>query len=159
MDYLTDGTKVVCYDGSHGLRYLTVFTDSGAVQVGDDPTYDLALQGSWSRSWVLDYQDLALHWTGEAQVFDHVPPVQELYLSPLSWQMEIPWNEYLWVSMPKEWGAQLVHGDGTVTDFPMKQTSSQGAGDRSAFSQVFSQPMDLSGVTALIINGVEFPLC
>lgn len=159
VDYLTDGTKVVCYDGSHGLRYLTVFTDSGAVQVGDDPTYDLALQGSWSQSWVLDYQDLALHWTGEAQVFENVPPVQALYLSPLSWQMEIPWNEYLWVSMPEEWDAQLVHEDGTVTDFHMKRMSSQGAGDRSAFSQVFSQPMDLSGVTALIINGVEFPLC
>ena len=160
VDYLTDGTKVVYYDGAHGSRYLTVLTDSGAVLVGGDPTYDLALEGTWSQTWMPDYQDPTLYWEGEVQLFEDVPPIRKITLSPFLWQIFIgQWDEYLWERWPKEWEARLRQADGSVTDLAMGSSFPSKWDDGMALArQTFQDFVDVSDVTALIINGVEFPL-
>lgn len=159
LTYLADGTTLVFYDGAHGLRYLTFFPETGQVLTGEDPTFDMALAGEWTHSWVPDYQDPTLYWEGEAALFEDVPPIRKITLSPFLWQMFIDqWDQYLWERWPKEWDSQLLHSDGTVTELSM---GSSFPGKREAMAvaaQTFPEPIDVSDVTALIINGVEFPL-
>ena len=159
LTYLADGTTLVFYDGAHGLRYLTFFPETGQVLTGEDPTFDMALAGEWTHSWVPDYQDPTLYWEGEAALFEDVPPIRKITLSPFLWQMFIDqWDQYLWERWPKEWDSQLLHSDGTVTELSM---GSSFPGKREAMAvaaQTFPEPIDVSDVTALIINGIEFPV-
>lgn len=162
LSYLTDGTILVHYDGAHGLRYFTYYTESGTVYVGDDPKYDIALEGTWSQTWMPDYQDPTLYWEGEVQLFEDVPPVCKITLSPFLWQMYLTeWDQYLWERWPKEWESQVRHADGTVTDLEMGSSFPSLTGEDGAMTlarQTFKVYPDVSDVTAIIINGVEFPL-
>ena len=84
--------------------------------------------------------------------------MRSLYLSPFSWQAVFIWDEYLYVPLPEEWDAQLLHADGSVTDLHMARHSSRGLDETVTISQTFTQPIDIETVTAIVINGVEFPL-
>lgn len=68
------------------------------------------------------------------------------------------WDEYLYVSLPEKWDAQLRHEDGSLTDFYMDWNASHGQDGIVTFSETFTQPMDISDVTAIFINGIEFPV-
>lgn len=160
ITWYEDGTIVAEYDGQHGLRYITVdlHGETPRVEIGDDPSFETLLAGDWEQSWVADYKDLALRWSGEATLFEATSPMRSLYLSPFSWQAVFIWDEYLYVSLPEEWDAQLLHADGSVTDLHMARHSSRGLDETVTISQTFTQPIDIETVTAIVINGVEFPL-
>ena len=160
ITWYEDGTILAEYDGQNGLRYITIdlHGDTPAVQIGDDPSFETILAGKWEQSWVANYKDLALRWNGEATLFEATAPMTALYLSPFSWQAVFFWDEYLYVSLPEKWDAQLRHEDGSLTDFYMDWNASHGQDGIVTFSETFTQPMDISDVTAIFINGIEFPV-
>ena len=161
LTYYGDGTIVVHYDGLHGLRYITVYLDHEApeVRVGDDPTFETVLAGKWEQSWTVAYEDLSLRWSGDILLFgSEFLNITEFCLSPLSWQASFRPSDYQWLSLPEEWTAQLVHEDGTVTELPMRRTSMRSTDDITVAGSTFDTPLDLAGVTAIVINGVELPL-
>lgn len=159
VDYLTDGTMVAHYDGSQGRKWFTIFHDEQPRVEEGNLWFDIMLEGSWEQSWGLEYDALSLGWTGEVVIFEGAPPVKEITLSAFSWTTTFPQSEIMHEVLPEEWQAQLLHADGSVTDFPMKRTNWYSTQDDCIIvSNQFSNPIDVSGVTALIINGVEFPL-
>lgn len=161
FDYLEDGIIVVHYDGSQGSKCLTILPDEPRVYVGD-LRFDALIPGTWSQTWMPDYQDPTLIWEGKVQLFEDTPPVCKITLSPFLWQMYLTeWDQYLWERWPKEWESQLRHADGTVTDLEMGSSFPSLTGEDGGMTlarQTFKDFVDVSGVTALIINGVEFPL-
>lgn len=158
FDYLEDGTIVVYYDGTQGEQCLTIFPEEPSVSVGN-LRFDTVIEGSWTLSWVLDYDALSLEWTGETVVFENAPPFTEITISPFGWRAVYPWDETKYQFIPETWEAQLRHADGTLTDFPMKQVIGHARYDNDhVIAQLFDEPLELSDVTAIIINGVEFPL-
>lgn len=160
----TDGSKVVTYDGEHGDQTLTVYLA---------PNFDAVVAGKWEQSWTLSYQDLSTYWKGEAELFDPRLTLTELRLSPLSWEARFtarePQGEVLGFGLlyGKEWNVRLRRRDGSLTDLPQHFNaglSEEGTPDGmytvSTFSTgtVFDQPIDLTDVTAIVIDGKEFPM-
>lgn len=160
----TDGSKVVTYDGEHGDQTLTVYLA---------PNFDAVVAGKWEQSWTLSYQDLSTYWKGEAELFDPRLTLTELRLSPLSWEARFtarePQGEELGFGLlyGKEWNVRLRRRDGSLTDLPQHFNaglSEDGTPDGmytvSTFSTgtVFDQPIDLTDVTAIVIDGKEFPM-
>ena len=162
----TDGSKVVTYDGEHGDQMLTAYLV---------PDFDAVVAGKWEQSWTLSYQDLSLYWKGETELFDPRLTLTELRLSPLSWSADftatedVPEGETLNFNLiPRDWGVQLRHRDGSLTDQPLHWGVGSGSSpvpnEAGLFvtvitvGNVFDQPIDLSDITAVIIDGQEFPV-
>ena len=162
----TDGSKVVTYDGEHGDQMLTAYLV---------PDFDAVVAGKWEQSWTLSYQDLSLYWKGETELFDPRLTLTELRLSPLSWSADftatedVPEGETLNFNLiPKDWGVQLRRRDGSLTDQPLHWSGGSGSSpvpnEAGLFvtditvGNVFDQPIDLSDVTAVVIDGQEFPV-
>lgn len=162
--YLTDGTQVVTYDGEHGIQYVTVtLGDAPVVIPGADPTFKAALNGTWTQSWQLSYQDASVYWHGEAALSTPALKLTGFRLSPLSWSADFTLNEYADL-LSLEWEAQLLHADGSITEFPTAITARWAVDEDHDFpcsgtgGKAFDQPIDLTDVTAILIDGEEFPL-
>ena len=162
--YMTDGTQIVTYDGKHGAQYVTILLqgESPVILTGDNPWFKPALEGSWSHSWQLSYEDTSLYWKGAETVLDPAMVMTEFRISPLSWSAMFTYQEYVPWAAHEQWEVQLLYTDGTRKDMQMKNRSY--FGDDTVFpnvltqSQVFETPLDLTGVKAVIIDGKEFPL-
>lgn len=164
LGHMTDGTLVLDYDGAHGVRYVSFFTDGDypEVMVGDNPRFDAVVEGEWSQSWVVDYQDTSLYWSGEERLLDPSLTIKSLRLSPFSWEAVFEGDELAPMKLPKQWEAQLLHTDGSLTDFTMKRnmTTSSMDGWRCTLKtvEIFDETIELSDVKAMVINGKEFPI-
>ena len=162
----TDGSKVVTYDGEHGDQMLTAYLV---------PDFDAVVAGKWEQSWTLQYEDLSLYWAGDAELFDPRLTLTGFRLSPLSWSADftatedVPEGETLNFNLiPRDWGVQLRHRDGSLTDQPLHWGVGSGSSpvpnEAGLFvtvitvGNVFDQPIDLSDITAVIIDGQEFPV-
>ena len=161
-----DGSKVVSYDGEHGDQMMEVYLV---------PDFDAVVAGKWEQSWTLSYQDLSLYWNGETELFDPRLTLTELRLSPLSWSADftatenVPEGETLNFDLiPKDWDVQLRRRDGSLTSQTLHCNGGSGSSpvpnevgflvtDITA-GTVFDQPIDLSDVTAVIIEGKQFPV-
>ena len=159
----TDGSKVVSYDGQHGDQTLVVYLA---------PSFDPVVTGRWEQSWTLCYEDLSLYWKGGAELFDPRLTMTEFRLSPLSWEARFTARELQGEELGyglmygRDWKAQLRHQDGSLTDLP--RYSDMGTGDSTkdgiyllselSTGTVFDHPIDISDVTAVIIDGHEFPV-
>ena len=157
---------MVTYDGEHGDQMLTAYLV---------PDFDAVVAGKWEQSWTLSYQDLSLYWKGETELFDPRLTLTELRLSPLSWSADftatedVPEGETLNFNLiPKDWGVQLRRRDGSLTDQPLHWSGGSGSSpvpnEAGLFvtditvGNVFDQTIDLSDVTAVVIDGQEFPV-
>ena len=162
--YMTDGTQIVTYDGNHGVQYVTILLheETPVILAGDDPWFEPALEGSWSHSWQLSYEDTSLYWRGEETVLDPELVMTEFRISPLSWSAMFTYQTYVPWASHEEWKLQLLYTDGTRKDMQMKNRAY--FADDAVFpntltqSQVFETPMDLTGLKAIVIDGKEFPL-
>ena len=161
-----DGSRVVTYDGAHGDQLLDAYLV---------PDFDPVIAGTWEQSWQLSYQDLSLGWTGAAGLFDPALTITRLQLSPLSWKADftaaedVPEGETLNFNLiPKDWNVRLRRRDGSAADLPLHWSGGSGSspvpGEAGLLvtditvGAVFDQPIDLSDVTAVIIDETEFPL-
>lgn len=157
-----DGSIVVTYDGAHGDQ----MTDAYWV-----PRFDAVLAGKWEQSWTISYQDTSRYWTGQQSLFRPNLTATSLRISPLSWQIAFtaentPLESTLFSDLlPHSWPAQLRHQDGSLTDFAMTFSSGEFRPDPASSmttliiaGERFDQPVDLSDVTAVLIDGKEFPL-
>lgn len=164
LGHMTDGTQVLDYDGAHGVRFVTFFTggEYPEVMVGDNPRFDAVVEGEWSQSWVVDYEDTSSYWSGEERLLDPSLTIKSLRLSPFSWGAVFEGDELAQMKLPKEWEAQLLHTDGSLTDFTMKwnMTTSSMNGWRCTLKtvQIFDETIDVSDIKAMIIDGKEFPI-
>lgn len=160
-----DGNIVVSYDGLHGDQMTDVYWV---------PRFDTVIEGTWEVSWTLSYQDTSLYWEGETTLFNPALTASSLRLSPLSWEIEMtarePAGDALMSGLvPYSYsmqlrrrdgstedislvGSGLVHGRSAATEDGLYTVTELGLGDK------FDQPIDLTDVTAIIIDGVEFPL-
>ena len=162
--YMTDGTQIVTYDGNHGVQYVTILLhgESPTILTGENPWFKTALQGSWSHSWQLSYEDTSLYWRGEETVIDPAMVMTEFRISPLSWSAMFTYQEYVPWAAHEQWEVQLLYADGIRKDLQMKNRSY--FSDDAVFpnvltqSQVFETPLDLDGAVAVIIGGKEFSL-
>ena len=162
----TDGSKVVTYDGEHGDQMLTAYLV---------PDFDAVVAGTWEQSWTLQYEDLSLYWEGDTELFDPRLTLTGFRLSPLSWSADftatedVPVGETLNFNLiPRDWGVQLRRRDGSLADQPLHWSVGSGSSpvpnEAGLFvtvitvGNVFDQPIDISDVTAVIIDGQEFPV-
>lgn len=157
-----DGNIVVSYDGLHGDQIEDAYWV---------PRFDTIIEGTWELSWTPLYQDTSLYWEGQASIFSPALTVTGLRVSPLSWEMDMTARELTgealaWELLPYSWTMQLRRQDGSLTDIPMRRaaTSYKPTEDglytvtEMTTGQSFDQPIDLSDVAAVVIDGVEFPL-
>lgn len=158
-----NGIKVVTYDGKHGDQMFEAYLV---------PDFDAVIQGQWEQSWTLSYQDLSRYWVGEATLSDPHLTLTGIRLSPLSWDMTITIRELAGEELgfgrmyDRVRVVQLLHEDGTLTEVPTRPNS--GSGDQKqegdyVISTIrqgasFEQPVDLSDVVGLVIEGKEFPI-
>lgn len=161
--YMTDGTQVATYDGNHGIRYMTVLHGENArILTGDNPLFKAALEGSWSQSWQLSYEDTSLYWQGEESVIDPTMTMTEFRISPLSCSAVFNYQTYIPYTIYEEWNMQLLCEDGTKRELTMRSMSYFGDDvvfpARLSQTHVFETPLDLTGVKAVIIDGKEFPI-
>jgi len=164
LGHMSDGTLVLDYDGTYGVQYVTVFTDGEypQIMVGDNPRFDTVVEGNWSQSWTVEYQDTSRYWNGEEGVFDPSLTMKSLRISPFSWEAVFEGDELAQIKLPKKWDAQLLHTDGSLSNFPMTRNMTSPYMDdwRCTLKtlQIFDETVDLSGVKSVIIDGKEFPL-
>ena len=150
------------YDGLHGDQIEDAYWV---------PRFDTIIEGTWELSWTPLYQDTSLYWEGQASIFSPALTVTGLRVSPLSWEMDMTARELTgealaWELLPYSWTMQLRRQDGSLTDIPMRRaaTSYKPTEDglytvtEMTTGQSFDQPIDLSDVAAVVIDGVEFPL-
>lgn len=162
--HMTDGTLVLDYNGAYGVRYVSFFTGSKypEVMVGDNPRFDTVVEGEWSQSWVVDYKDTSLYWSGEERLLDSSLTIKSLRLSPFSWGAVFEGDELAPMKLPKQWEAQLLHADGSLTDFTMMRNMTTTSVDGWRYTlntvQIFDETIELSDVKAVVINGKEFPI-
>lgn len=164
LGHMSDGTLVLDYDGTYGVQYVTVFTDGEypEIMVGDNPRFDTVVEGNWIQSWTVEYKDTSRYWDGEEALFDPSLTMKSLRISPFSWEAVFEGDELAQLKLPTKWEAQLLHTDGTLTDFSMRRNMTSPYMDdwRCTLKtiQVFDETIDLSGVKAVIIDGKEFPI-
>lgn len=158
-----DGNIVVSYDGLHGNQIADVYWV---------PRFDTVIEGKWEQSWTLSYQDTSLYWTGEASIFSPSLTVTRVRISPLSWDLELTARELTGDALGsgllfnEKFTMRLCRKDGSFTDLSMDECGSSGNHREDGlytitdmnFHSRFDQPIDLTDVTAVIIDGVEFPL-
>lgn len=158
-----DGNIVVSYDGLHGDQITDVYWVHN---------FDTVIEGKWEQSWTLSYQDTSLYWEGEAALADPSLTVSSLRLSPLSWEgtftARVLTQDASAFSLlnAHRWVTQLRHRDGSLTSVYMANNGGWGDTDQDGDYTVetmtvgarFDQPIDLTDVTAVVIDGVEFPL-
>lgn len=161
-----DGSRVVTYDGAHGDRMTTLYLA---------PDFDAEVAGKWEQSWELSYEDLSLRWTGASELFGPVLTLTDIRLSPLSWEMtftarELEGENLAFSLLPESgWNARLRHRDGSLTEFPMRRGSGGYSQERDpqditilietiTTMNRFDRPVDISDVTAIVIDGTEYPL-
>ena len=165
ITYMSDGSFIVDYDGAHGVRYVLIQRngDTPVILTGENPKFDAVLAGSWTQSWELSYEDTSVSWQGEQVLFDPSLTMKSFRISPLSWEAVFDGNELASMILPKSWeNVQLRRSDGSLTDLPLKRSSASPrmVGYRCTLTvgHMFDQPIDLSDVTAILIDGIEFPL-
>ena len=166
-----DGNIVVSYDGLHGGQMTDVYWV---------PRFDTVIEGTWEVSWTLTYQDTSLYWEGETALAEPALTLNSLRLSPLSWAGDftgrVPSEEeidafsrlnFYTGKYTGKWVTQLRHQDGSLTDICMdyngggygkEQQDGEYAVTAMHCGGRFDQPIDLTDVTAVVIDGVEFPL-
>lgn len=158
-----DGNIVVSYDGLHGNQIADVYWV---------PRFDTVIEGKWEQSWTLSYQDTSLYWTGEVSIFSPSLTVTRVRISPLSWDLELTARELTGDALGsgllfnEKFTMRLCRKDGSFTDLSIDECGSSGKHREDGlytitdmnFHSRFDQPVDLTDVTAVIIDGVEFPL-
>lgn len=158
-----DGNIVVSYDGLHGDQVTDVYWA---------PLFDTVIEGTWEMSWKLSYQDISLYWKGETNIFNPALTAAGLRLSPLSLEItmtakELTGEALMWGLIPYSYAMQLRHQDGSLTDISAhgRRGGSYKPTEDGIYTVTemtmgykFDQPIDLTDVTAVIIDGVEFPL-
>ena len=149
--YAADGSTAVTYDGTHGLQYLTVL-DNGAVLTGSDPNFDTVIPGSWIQSWILDYETPSVSWSGEEGSFFETASLTDFRLTSLSWAGILAERDF--------WNFQILLKDGTLAPI---QTAGESHGGYGACTDLrmtvyFSVPIDLANTSAVVINGIKFPV-
>lgn len=159
--YAADGSTAVTYDGTHGLQYLTVL-DNGAVLTGSDPNFDTVIPGSWIQSWILDYETPSVSWTGEEGSFFKTASLTDFRLTALSWVGNFHGVDVIPIILAERnfWNFQILLKDGTLVPI---QTSGKSHGGYGACTDLrmtvyFSVPIDLANTSAVVINGIEFPV-
>lgn len=160
-----DGSKVVTYDGEHGDQLLEDFCLV--------PDFDTVIRGRWEQSWTISYQDLSRYWEGSEVLSDSRITLTNLRLSPLSWDMQFTIRELAGEEVGygllygRDLPVQLRHRDGTLTDLPATRPTSgsleQEENSDSIITFVqqgtsFEQPIDLTDITAFVIDGREIPI-
>lgn len=160
---LSDGSHLAVYDGLQGDQTVTVYLA---------PEFDVVVPGTWEHTWTLEYEDLARKWEGSQTVLDPHLFLTFFRISPLSWQASLTARELIGEELGagliyhRDWNAQLLHSDGTLTPVTLTASSFSGSdrveGDTyiSEFStgNDFPSPIDMENVTAIVIDGVEIPL-
>ena len=157
----TDGSKVITYDGKHGDQMFEAYLV---------PDFDAVIQGQWEQSWTISYQDLSRYWEGEVTLSDPHVTLTGIRLSPLSWDMRATIRELAGEELgfgrmyDRVRSVQLLHEDGTLTEVPTRPNS--GSEDQKqegdyVISTIrhgasFEQPVDLSDVVGMVIEGKEF---
>ena len=159
---LTDGSYFVRYDGAYDQSVTILLS----------PNFDTVIPGKWEHSWVLDYQDLSRKWEGSDTVFSPCLTMSSFFISPLSWRAAFTAREEVGSELgagliyTRNWNAQLLYADGTQSDLALSFTgvsSSSSIDGNTCITEfnagnTFDSPIDLTGVTAIILDGKEFPL-
>jgi len=164
--YYEDGHVLVTYDGTQGKAYLTVFRgETPEIVVGENPRFEMVLEGEWSLTWKLDYQDASRVWKGRKSIIDPSLTVTQVRVSPLSWDVTFVGDEFATLYLSDVlggWSAQLRHKDGTLTDLKHSGGGVDISEDKTVYTvttgQRFDTAIDLSNVAAVVIEGTEFPI-
>lgn len=156
-----DGSTVVTYDGAHGDQIVDAYWV---------PRFDATITGKWEQSWTLSYQDTSQYWTGRQTLFDPRLTATKLRISPLSWQMDFiaeditPEESFALLPL-SGLSSQLRHRDGSLTNLTMDYSSGEVKRKPDSDTTLliaaggpFEPSIDLSDVTAVVINGIDFPL-
>ena len=99
------------------------------------------------------------------RVIDPSLSLTQIRVSPLSWGATFVGDEFAprYLSdVLGGWTAQLRHRDGTLTELKHTSSGTETNGDKTVYTvragDRFETALGLSDVTAVVIEGVEFPL-
>lgn len=159
-----DGGLWLYYDGSRGKQTLLFSGGQLSTTDGQYPRFEVVVEGTWSHTWALTYEDLSLGWTGEAVILDPAVTVKSLRLGSLSWEMTLEGDAYGLLKNRDMPAAELVYADGTTEELLLdgRAVSYDTVGEEGwcVITRMgdFETPLDLSRVTAIWMGGQEFPL-